>query len=405
LARILCCLPLLLAASLLQAAEPFPFADGDRVILIGSTLIEREQRYGYWETVLTGRAPDRNIPFRNLGWSGDTVFAEARGEFDPPAEGFRRLKEQVADLKPTVVVVAYGTNEAFAGEAGLPRFLQGLAAMLDMLTQNKPRLVLLAPIRQEDLGRPLLDPSRQNRNIDLYKAALGKVAEQRRCPLLDLDQILGPREGRAGRLTDNGIHLTTYGYWRTAAALERGLGLPPNRWLLEIEGEGKVATAEGMKVGKVQSGPLRFQATSAVLPPPPPPSDAPEGLPRFGDERTLRIKGLAAGKYVLAIDGNSVATATAAEWAAGVALVGGPDVEQVERLREAIIEKNRLYFLRWRPENDTYLFGFRKQEQGQNAKEVPQLDPLIDKAEAEIAKLRVPVAHTYELTAVKEGGK
>ena len=79
-----------------------------------------------------------------------------------------------------------------------------------------------------------------------------------------------------------------------------------------------------------------------------------------------------------------------------------PDHEQAERLRQTIIAKNRLYFYRWRPENETYLFGFRKHEQGQNAREIPQFDPLIAEKEKEIAKLRVPVSHTYELKAEKK---
>ena len=48
------------------------------------------------------------------------------------------------------------------------------------------------------------------------------------------------------------------------------------------------------------------------------------------------------------------------------------------------MEKNRLYFHRWRPENETYIFGFRKKEQGQNAVEIPQFDPLVAAKEAEI---------------------
>ncbi len=60
----------------LVAAEPFTLKDGDRVVLIGNTLIEREQRYGYWELALTARFP--GVTFRNLGWSGDTVWGEAR---------------------------------------------------------------------------------------------------------------------------------------------------------------------------------------------------------------------------------------------------------------------------------------------------------------------------------------
>ena len=62
--------------------------------------------------------------------------------------------------------------------------------------------------------------------------------------------------------------------------------------------------------------------------------------------------------------------------------------EHASSLRSAIIEKNTLFFHRWRPQNETYLRGFRKHEQGQNAKEIPLFDPLIAEKEKEIATLR-----------------
>src|SRR6516164_10153694 len=83
-----------------RAAEPFSLKDGDRVVLLGSTLIEREQRYGYWEAALTSRWPDRNVTFRNLGWSGDTVWGESRAGFDSAAQGYKRLLEHTLALKP-----------------------------------------------------------------------------------------------------------------------------------------------------------------------------------------------------------------------------------------------------------------------------------------------------------------
>jgi hypothetical protein len=62
--------------------------------------------------------------------------------------------------------------------------------------------------------------------------------------------------------------------------------------------------------------------------------------------------------------------------------------EDMEPLRQAVIAKNELFFHRWRPENETYLFGFRKHEQGKNAKEVAEFDPLVTRAEEEIEKIR-----------------
>src|SRR6185503_8452345 len=64
------------------------------------------------------------------------------------------------------------------------------------------------------------------------------------------------------------------------------------------------------------------------------------------------------------------------------------DIAPFAMLRSAIRKKNELFFHRWRPANWTYLFGFRKHEQGQNAVEIPRFDPLIADWDARIAKLR-----------------
>src|SRR5262249_19787759 len=107
------------------------------------------------------------------------------------------------------------------------------------------------------------------------------------------------------------------------------------------------------------------------------------------------------GKYELKIDGNRVADGSANDWAFFRTFERSPEYNQAEKLRQLIIEKNQLFFHRYRPQNETYLFGFRKYEQGNNAVEVPQFDALIEAKEKEIAKLRVPVKHTYELAPAK----
>jgi lysophospholipase L1-like esterase len=381
-----------------RAAEPFSLKDGDRVVLLGSTLIEREQRYGYWEAALTARYP--GVTFRDLGWSGDTVFGEARASFDAPAVGYKRLVEHTLAVKPTVILLGYGTNESFEGAAGLPRFVKQLETLLDALAATKARVVLLSPLRQEDLGKPLPDPAPHNKNIRLYADALRRVAEKRGHGYVDLYDLLGDgtKATPAAAYTDNGLHLTAYGYWRSAASLEQGLGLKPPTWSVEISADGSArSVTSGTKIDRMQRNPLRFEATDDVLPLAPPPQGAPKGAALPGAERVLRVAKLPEGKYVLKIDGKPVALAGAAEWAAGVPLTRGAEFEQVEKLREAVIDKNHQYFYRWRPANETYLFGFRKHEQGQNAAEIPKFDPVIEKMEADIARLRVPATHKYEL--------
>jgi hypothetical protein len=90
--------------------KPFEFKDGDRIVWIGNTFVEREQRYGYWETAVLAANKDKKITFRNLGWSGDTVFGDARAAFDNAAKGFERLVSLTLELKPTVIFVSYGSN-------------------------------------------------------------------------------------------------------------------------------------------------------------------------------------------------------------------------------------------------------------------------------------------------------
>jgi len=93
---------IVISAAFAATETSFEFREGDRVVLIGDTLIEREGAYGYIEQRLTSQFPDRNVQFRNLGWSGDTPQGTARAsfDFDKPGKGFEKLKEAVQQQRP-----------------------------------------------------------------------------------------------------------------------------------------------------------------------------------------------------------------------------------------------------------------------------------------------------------------
>ena len=66
-------------------------------------------------------------------------------------------------------------------------------------------------------------------------------------------------------------------------------------------------------------------------------------------------------------------------------LVGGTaSAKKNPLLKTKIVAKNQLFFHRYRPQNETYLFLFRKHEQGNNASEIPEFDPLIQAADEQI---------------------
>ena len=383
-----------------DAQQPFELRDGDTVALIGSTFVEREQVYSYLETLLRSRWPERKIAFRNLGWSGDTVFGHARSYFDPPAKGFERLDKLVHELKPTVIFISYGMGESFDGEPGLQPFRQGFERMLDMLKDLNARTVVIGPTRHEDLGPPLPDPTEHNRHLRLYADAMKEVAAARGHRFIDLYETLGDgtKANPPAPLTDNGIHLTQYGSWRAAAAIEQGLGLPARGWTVSIDVGNGDHRAEGVDVVQTAAG--KHAVSVALQPrmlPAPPPPQTPHPVAWNGGGRVLKVTGLPAGQWTLRAGERVVANAPAEEWAKGVSIIDDPATAAAEKAREVAIFKNLQYFNQWRPANETYIFGFRAYEQGKNAAEMPMFNEPIAKLEAEITRLVQPTEITYEL--------
>jgi hypothetical protein len=235
---------LMLSATALGAPK-FELVDGDRVVFIGNAFVERDIHYNYLETLLTSQYSDRNIIFRNMGWSGDTVFVPARAG-SGPNRGVDLLVEYVKELKPTVIFVVYGMNESFEGEAGLSRFVDGYNKLLDALAPTKARLVLISPIRHEDLGRPLPDPGEHNKQLKMYSDAIRAIAEKRGAWFVNLFDRLGEMGRRSGKpITENGIHLNSLGYFLAAAEIMRELGVASGQRIgIRDDGKGGIAFAD-----------------------------------------------------------------------------------------------------------------------------------------------------------------
>ncbi|MEI7651610.1 MAG: HEAT repeat domain-containing protein [Verrucomicrobiota bacterium] len=229
-------------------------ADGDRVLLIGDVLIERENNYGLIETKMRQEFPGKKFSVRNLGYSGDTPLGASRASFDPVAKGLDRLKEQLEVVKPTVAVIGYGMaasleeltyrkndpalnpDPARYGTEHTPaRLKREVAQLMELITQNSPggkvRFVILGPIQHEDLrgSRPgLPDPSEHNQLLAAYEIALSELAAEKGAAFLKSGW-----KTQAGITldhgTDNGIHLTEQGYRALSEGLAAQLGWNVNK--------------------------------------------------------------------------------------------------------------------------------------------------------------------------------
>ena len=370
---------------------PFELYDGDRVAFLGNTFVERAQRYGFIECELTRRYPARNVSFRNLGWSGDTVFGEARARFGTVRDGFEHLETQINLVEPTLIFSAYGSNAAFAGERGLDSFVAGYERLLNVLEATGARVVLVSPMKHQNLGPPLPDHTRYNQVLAVYRDAIRQLAKSRRLGFLDLYDALDNADADMAALTDNGIHITGTGYRHAADVIADTLGITTDQPIVAFDAATLNTDVSGVTASPISNGDdaFSFQVTLDALPQPSVSmNDATVAL-------ILETRNLPDGNYEIRCDGELVAVSNAAKLADGVSIVRGPDVAQANLLRQTVHKKNELFFHRWRPQNETYLFLFRKHEQGNNAVEIPKFDPLVAEQESRIATLRVPKVHTY----------
>jgi lysophospholipase L1-like esterase len=309
--------------------------DGDRVVLLGDTLIEREQRYGYVEARLTVRWPDRNITFRNLGWSADTVMGQSRVSFDwtkPEEEWFQQLTNQLAAVKPTVAILGYGMASSFAGEAGLPRFKADLNKLMDAIQSlsrdTKVRFMLLGPIRHEELGPPFPDPTEHNKQLERYSNAIQETARERGFPFIDLFHKLG--DGTKDRIprayTDNGIHLNAYGYSRVGDVIERTMRWPANSWRVGILADGKIRTGTGgTEVTDLErtDDHVRLSMQDQRLVFPVSADGGKDQFPSTSPRNLLQFQGLKPGNYALIADGKELMIQTEKGWGSGRAILRG----------------------------------------------------------------------------------
>lgn len=202
---------------------PLHLQPGDRIALVGNTLLERMQFFGDLEALLHQRYPEHRLVVRNLAWSADTP------DLQPRPENFADLEQHLTHEKIDVIFAAFGFNESFAGPDGVDSFKQSLADFVASVKrrafngQAAPRVVLISPIANENV--PGVDAADLNNDrIKVYADAIRSVAAQQQVGFVDVytDTKAAMDSGQT-ELTINGCHLTEAGYELFARTLFTGL--------------------------------------------------------------------------------------------------------------------------------------------------------------------------------------
>ena len=273
---------------------------------------------------------------------------------------------------------------------------------------------------------PIPDPQRFNGSVHLYTNAVQQVATELNCafvdlfdhtatalndidgrllpdnPMADLDVSDHPElmRERFNQWTANGMHFNDVGYERMACLVrERLFNRPIDSAHTRIDFGSKNVTATGsqLKTSSGKSTSVQFSLKLKELSPVPCIIDV--ARPDYSNSEKLQLT-------VKDSNGDIVLTTTSDS----AVRIKGNDGTSIDRflvpsseyaaLRDLVMRKNELYFHRWRPQNITYLFGFRKHEQGNNAVEIAQFDPLIDQLEEKIHAAQQPGWHTIEVSAL-----
>src|SRR5690625_1269910 len=205
------------------------------VVMVGNGFAERMQHYNYFETLIYKNFPEKNLRFRNLGWSGDEI------DFQTRPLNFPSQKELLYEHRADIIFACYGMNESYRGVDSLESFGRNLEEYLRDLKgemyngKTPPELVLISPIAFEEKENVEIDVVEGNRILSLYVRKMDKIARKLGVVFVDLfeESKRHYREGR--KYTINGVHLNDAGYKWVGEGMAKSLGLPVTKWVEEEE--------------------------------------------------------------------------------------------------------------------------------------------------------------------------
>ena len=388
---------LILCLGLPADAGEFFFKDGDRVVVMGDSITEQHLYSNYLEAWTLMRFPAWKITFHNVGIGGDS----SRG-------GNGRFVRNVAEYNPTALTVDFGMNDggyrAF-DQSLFNNYMGGLAGIAKQAKEAKLRVAWItpSPVEKKEDG-PAIEG--YNRTLEKFSEGVKKVAAENGGLFVDQFHpcLAVEDKARAAKPSNrmgggDAVHFGPPGQAVMASAILKGMSFPTLVAAVEIDASGKVGKSDNCKVTEAAatSGGVKFTQLDQALPFFP--AEAAAILawsPILEDmnQYTLKVTGLAEGKYDVQLGGKTVAQYTNVQLAAGVnlaeaALKAGPVADQVQAIWNAIKEKNQF-------NHDRIYRGLILKGSTDKAK-IESLRAEVAKKDAEIQKLRMIAPHTVEI--------
>jgi hypothetical protein len=297
--------------------------------------------------------------FRNAGLVGDDECDRAPG-------GVKRLQRDVLDLKPTWVCIAFGMNDpryrAF-DQAHYDEFVGSLKTLVHELKQRNVQVVLMTPGGVEPgFLRNGIDGKIYNDVLRRYAQGVKSLASAEKLPVADVQELVaGIAAGASAAkppvsLAANPTQPAPLIHAAMAFTLLRALGCegPIADAVLEAR-SGRISRQANCRISDFRATPdsITFVRSDNAVPAGVDPesqavySEVPAAaeLNRYG----LTVKGLAEGKWHLAVEGKALGDFSAAQLAAGIDLrdAPGPWREVAANINAKCAEIEELYNHCW----------------------------------------------------------
>jgi lysophospholipase L1-like esterase len=414
-AFVICCV----AGALVPAteAQAFYLKNGDTVVFYGDSITE-QNFYNQWVELYTvTRFPDLRIHFYGEGVGGDRVTGGGGGTID------ERLARDVFPHKPTVVTVMLGMNDGSyrpTTDEIQNAYTRGYEHLLQSIRDHAPgaRITLLGPSPYDDVTRPARFPGGYNGVMEHF-ADLDRDLARRfdgTFISLNLPVVAALQKAEAADpavallLLPDRVHPDPVAHWVMAEALLKGWNAPALVALVEIDASaGKLTGAENATVEGIvgDKDGLRWTATEKALPLAFIRDNATQALLlRITDieqqlnQEPLRVTGLAAGRYKLAIDGKFVWTFSAEELARGINLADfdTPMRQQSQRVGWMVRDRDEANYIHLR-------MRVRSFDAGSQAGKPDEMDAFANSLEDSIYETAAPKAHVFALSLDAETPK
>lgn len=325
---------------------------GDRMVFLGDSITEQRVYTRYVMDYFALRYPGAKIEFRNAGWSSDTAVG-----------GLKRLKRDVLDLKPTVVSICYGMNDAGVSsysQSGYDRYIGAMKDLISILRASGIKVVLITP--------GCVDESRGSR-LAGYNATLGRFAKQlcefaaaQNVPCHNIHDPMLETLNKAKAvdpafvMMNDGVHPSASGHMVMAYGIIKALGCAGSASGLTIDAAASKADCDRCKVTdlKVTDREIRFTRADDALPTYLDDS-ARSAIKYFPaaeeiDAYNLKVTGLKPGMWSLTVQAQPVGIYRSDQLAAGVNLASadGPWRRLASDVNDIATEQEGVYYTRWR---------------------------------------------------------